>query len=231
MSLLETAIGLLAPPQCIGCSKEGYSICDACATSGILPFGERCWRCNAVSPGGRTCPRCRIPGSPSFVWINTNYEGLARELLSLYKFGHQRAAAEPIAQLMVNTFASFNSAEELRSKNYLVVAIPTATARIRERSFGHSELLARKIALRLQVDQTSALRRFGQARQLGAKRQDRLVQLKDSFAVKDPYKMRGRNILLVDDVITTGGTLMAATKVLRLAGAAQVNALLFAKRL
>lgn len=231
MSLLEVAVGWLAPPQCVGCGLEGSAICTVCAASRISPFGERCWRCNALSQACRTCPKCRLPGSPSFVWINTNYEALARELVSLYKFGHQRAAAEPIAQLMVDNFWFFNSPQEVSSKNYMVIPIPTATSRIRERGFGHSELLSRKIALKMRLEQANGLRRLGQTRQLGSKRGDRLVQLASSFAVKNPRQIKSRNILLVDDVLTTGGTLMAATKVLRAAGAAQVNALLFAKRL
>ncbi|MGH7157204.1 MAG: ComF family protein [Candidatus Saccharimonadales bacterium] len=231
MSLLEAAVGWLAPPQCVGCSLEGSALCQACATSEILPFGERCWRCNSLSPHCRTCPKCRLPGSPSFVWINTDHEGLVRQLISLYKFGHQRVAAEPIAELMVDNFRDFNSSQDILSKNYLVVPIPTATSRIRERGFGHSELLARKIALKLRLEQTNALRRLGQIRQLGSKREDRLRQLASSFAVKNPKLVASRRILLVDDVVTTGGTLMAATKVLRAAGATQVDALLLAKRL
>jgi competence protein ComFC len=231
MSLLEAAIGWLAPPQCVGCGSEGYSICQTCSTSGIVPFGERCWRCSALSPKCRTCQKCRLPGSPSYVWINTDYDGLARQLVSLYKFGHQRAAAEPIARLMVNTLLSFSSIDEIKARNYLVVPVPTATSRIRERGFGHSELLARKVALKLNADQSNALRRLGQTRQLGSKRQNRLTQLEGSFAIKNRQTVYGRNILLVDDVITTGGTMLETTKELRAAGARQVDALLFAKRL
>jgi len=231
MSLLESAIGLLSPPQCVGCGLEGTALCKTCAASEILPFGERCWRCNSLSPACRTCLKCRLPGSPSFVWINTDHEGLVRELISLYKFGHQRVAAEPIAQLMADNFWRFNSAGGVRAKNYLVVAIPTATSRRRARGFGHSELLARKIALKLRLERANTLRRLGQTRQLGSKREDRLTQLQGSFAVKNHHQVYGRNILLVDDVITTGGTIMTATKALRSAGAAQVNALLFSKRL
>ena len=231
MSFLEAAIGWLAPPQCVGCGTEGSSVCRACATSEISAFGERCWRCNAVSLNCRTCPKCRLPGSPGHVWISTDYDGLARELVSLYKFGHQRAAAEPIARMMADTLLLYGSPEEVQSKNYLVVPVPTATSRIRERGFDHSELLARKIALILHANHSGALRRLSQTRQLGSKRQNRLTQLAGSFAIKDRQAVYGRNILLVDDVITTGGTLTETTKVLRAAGARQVDALLFAKRL
>ena len=102
---------------------------------------------------------------------------------------------------------------------------------VRQRGFGHSELLARNIAVKLRVEYSLALRRLGQTRQLGAKREDRLAQLSGSFAVKNRRRISGRRILLIDDVLTTGGTLIAASKVLKAAGAKEVNALIFAKRL
>lgn len=229
MSAFEAAIGLLAPPECLNCAAEGSSLCYTCSRSVILPFGERCWRCNALSPNCRTCASCRHTGSPPFVWIVTDHDGVARDLLSFYKFGHHRPAAEPIARLMTDTFQKFNRGTSLN--DYLVVPIPTATSHIRERGFGHSELLAKTTALKLGMEHTNVLRRLGQIRQLGSRREDRLKQLNSSFAVKKPKLVTGRRILLIDDVVTTGGTLIAAAQTLRAAGAKQVSALLFAKRL
>jgi ComF family protein len=128
---------------------------------------------------------------------------------------------------MLNTFGKYN----VDAKGYLVVPVPTATSRVRERSFGHSELLAKKIAQTLLVPYANVLRRLGQTRQLGSKRDERLIQLSSSFAVSNYKKIKGSKILLIDDVVTTGGTLIAATKMLRAAGAKQVDALLFTKRL
>ena len=66
---------------------------------------------------------------------------------------------------------------------------------------------------------------------MGSKRADRQAQLINKFWVKKPETVAGRRILLIDDVITTGATLYAASKTLRLAGVARVDGLIFAKHL
>jgi ComF family protein len=227
MSVLETAIGWLAPPDCVACDAEGFALCPDCATQQIKPFGERCWRCNQLSPRSRTCSSCRSTGSPSHIWVSTTYSSTAQSLVQLYKFGHLRAAVSPISRIMVETFRQYNN----QVLDYVVVPLPTATSRMRERGFGHSELLAKKIAQKLHLEYCNGLRRLGQSRQLGSRREDRLKQLASSFAVKHSSKIKSQNILLVDDVLTTGGSLIMATQALRVAGAKRVDALVFAKRL
>ena len=226
MSVMEKAIGWLAPPLCVGCSVEGSAICEDCVNL-ITPFGERCWRCNRLSPGCRTCESCRHTSSPGRVYIFTNYEGLSKQLMAAYKFNHLRSAAADISRLMARIAQEYS--DDL--SEYLIMSIPTATSRMRQRGFGHSELLARHIAWRLGLERRDVLRRLGQTRQLGASREVRLRQLSSSFVVRRPAVVRNRRILLVDDVLTTGGTIIAATQAMRTAGAASVDALLFAKRL
>jgi ComF family protein len=117
------------------------------------------------------------------------------------------------------------------AKDYLIVPVPTAASRRRQRGFGHTELLAKHIAWQLKLERREVLRRLGHTRQLGSSREQRLHQLKDSFVVQRQSTVKGRKILLIDDVVTTGGTIISAAQVLRQAGAASVHALLFAKRL
>ena len=132
---------------------------------------------------------------------------------------------------MAETFLQFNSDSQIAAANYLVVPVPTATSRMRARSFDHAELLAKHFAQSLKIEHSKVLARLGHSRQLGAKRSVRLTQQLGNYYALSPKTIKGRNVLLVDDVLTTGATLRAATKVLRAAGAKHVDALVFAKRL
>lgn len=230
MSVSESLISILAQPQCVICGAEGSALCRACAAAEIVPYGERCFGCGRASHGGRTCIHCR-PGAPRHVWVCTNYENAARELVKIYKFAHQRPAVEPLARLMIDTLLDFNSMESLNSLDYLVVSVPTATSRLRQRSFDHSALLARQIARRLNLRYANALGRLGQARQVGTNRAERHKQLEGQYVIRRPNLVDGQNILLIDDVVTTGATLRVATKALRASDAKRVDALIFANRL
>lgn len=231
MSILETTIGWLAPSTCIGCGAEGVSLCIACSNSEVLPFGERCFGCGCLSFRSKTCKTCRAKNTPNYVWVSTDYEKLAASLVQKYKFKHNRASAASISQIMADTFLSQNSDKQIASKNYLLVPVPTAAIRVRQRGFDHTSLLAKNISAALGLNMTNALGRLGSSQQVGAPRRLRALQVKGVYYVTRQNNIRGRNILLVDDVVTTGATLSEAARELRRAGARSVDALVFAKRL
>ena len=229
MSVLERAIGWLAPVDCVSCGQEGSSLCSICEQAEIIPFGERCFLCNKMSRDSVTCEKCRN-GTVKRVWITTDYESTAKKLIQVLKFGHQRAAAGVIARMMSDTLNEYLSMEEMTRQNFLVIPVPTASARIRERSFDHTQLIAQGIAKINNLPYVSLLKRLGNSRQVGSKRSERLNQAQGQYYVPNNKALAGRNILLVDDVVTTGATLQAAYVALKKAGAKQIDALIFAKK-
>jgi ComF family protein len=231
MNVVDKVIGWLAPPVCVGCGAEGANLCLVCSEANIIPFGERCFNCGALSQGAKTCDKCRSAGFPRHAIVVTDYNGLAKRLIHVYKFGHQRVAAISIAKLMAHEFIAYNSDKEISWANYLVVPVPSASSRIRQRGFDHSALLADAVSKNLKMQSADALKRFGQSRQVGNSRKKRFDQAAENYAVSKPGLVTGRNILLIDDVVTTGATLSAAAKALRKAGAKRVDALVFAKRI
>jgi predicted amidophosphoribosyltransferase len=174
MSVMEYAIGLLAPVECINCGSEGDTFCDGCSATEILPFGERCFICNKLSSNSRSCPSCR-PHSPSYVWITTEYSGLAMDLVKKLKFHHLRRAAKPIARMMAETLLAVMGPGQLNKKHYLIIPVPTATSRVRQRSFDHAQAVASALAGNLKADTATTLKRLGHSRQVGAKREVRAI--------------------------------------------------------
>lgn len=228
---MDATIGWFAPPTCVGCGAEDSCLCIACWASEILPFGERCFGCNKLSERSKTCNACRAKNAPNHVWVSTDHEGLAKHLIEKFKFAHQRVAAKTISEIMAETFLTHNSDPQIKSKSYLIVPVPTASSRMRQRSFDHTSLLARKLSNSLGFDMKATLSRLGQNQQVGASRHLRATQAEGAYYARSPSSVKGRNILMVDDVVTTGATLSEAAKTLRQAGARSVDALVFAKHL
>ncbi len=226
MNLLESMIAVVAPPHCVGCGVEGTNLCNRCMNAKIMYFGERCVGCNMLSLGARTCRNCRARGLPSHVWVAASYQGPAQRLVHKYKFDHSRSVAVSIADLMLGSLPVGINLED-----FVVVHIPTATTRVRERGFDHCRLLARQISEQLGLEKLDALGRLGQDTQVGANRSQRISKSASQYYVKNRRAVFAKKVLLVDDIVTTGATLTAATRVLRQASAVEINALIFAKRI
>jgi ComF family protein len=110
----------------------------------------------------------------------------------------------------------------------LLVPVPTATQRARQRGYDQADLLARELSEILGLPHQYLLSRLGQARQVGTGRKQRAAQLAKAFRVKGRVPINS-HIMLVDDVVTTGATLEAAATILKKAGAKRVDAVIFAQ--
>jgi ComF family protein len=106
----------------------------------------------------------------------------------------------------------------------LIVPVPLHRAREKERGFNQSELLARHLtsALGLEPPVTALTRRAQAVSQTSLSRTERLKNIRDNFAVTGGKMVRGRTVLLIDDVLTTGATMSECARVLKQAGAKKV---------
>ncbi|HSX05969.1 MAG TPA: phosphoribosyltransferase family protein [Candidatus Saccharimonadales bacterium] len=138
------------------------------------------------------------------------------------KYERAQAGVAEIALLLARQLAGF-------SGDAVLVPVPTATSRVRARGYDHAALLAREVSRLTNTPRRIVLRRVGQAHQVGSRRSQRLEQLQAAFRPVQVNEIRGRHIILIDDVLTTGATLEAAARVLRRAGAARVDAIVFAQ--
>lgn len=181
----------------------------------------RCFGCRQLSGGGKTCPKCRRSSKLFSVTAAVEYDNTAKTLVYKLKFYGARAASATMADLLVKN-------SDLSSDS-LLVHLPTATNRLRQRGYDHAKILTRDISRRLGLPRADLLARTGQARQVGASRRQRLAQPRGNYLVKNQRLVKGKKIVLVDDVMTTGASLSAAAEVLKQAGAKRVEGLVFAR--
>lgn len=223
MFVLERLLSLVAPHECLICQAEGSLLCRTCQLDACPPLPERCYKCFTLSPDSKVCPKCRCKSKLRYVWVRTHYEGAAKDLIHAFKFERAQSAARPLAELTVEALPFLPA-------DFIVSCVPTATSRRRQRGYDHAELLAKEIARLTGRRFLPLLSRHGQTRQVGAKRATRTTQLSQAYWVKSLLLAKGRNILLVDDITTTGATIEAAAEVLKKAGAKSVSAVVFAQK-
>lgn len=223
MKIVERIISIVAPFDCISCGAEGSLFCAWCAPDACLPLPERCYRCHKLSQDSRTCTSCRSKSPLKAVWVATEYEGLAKDLIHKLKFERASAAAQPIAKVMAEVLPYL-------SERTIITHVPTASSRYRQRGYDQAELIAKELAKLKRVRYMPLVGRVGQTRQVGAKRATRLVQLQGAFRPKAIHSILDAEILLVDDITTTGVTLESAAKVLKAAGAKRIYATVFARK-
>jgi len=208
----------LAPHECLGCGREGHVICALCAAK-LRPAVARCYRCQAKSPDGMTCPDCKKHTPLQAVHSLLRYESLAKEAVWLLKFQHARAAAIDIGRLL---------APLMDQPHVYITHAPTATSRVRSRGYDQARLIAIALARCNQLTYAPLLARLGKTRQVGTSRQQRFEQQQHAFRVTRALPP-GCKVVIVDDVITTGATLEAASRALHKAGAVHIEAITFAQ--
>lgn len=111
----------------------------------------------------------------------------------------------------------------------VLVFVPTVPSHIRERGFDHAALLTKELARLRGWHYVPLLARQSNGQQHGATKVARQVQVKGAFRVRSDEPIKGKHVLLVDDVTTTGATLTECAKVLKAAGANRVDAVVFAR--
>ncbi|MFZ1324078.1 MAG: phosphoribosyltransferase family protein [Candidatus Saccharimonadales bacterium] len=222
MKLVEQFFRILAPANCLACGSEGSLLCTWCTEDALPGVVPRCYRCNALSHNSATCKACRRKSNVSHLWMRTEHTHIARKLVHAMKFKYSSEAAQLIARELAGIIPAL-------PPETIITYVPAATSHARQRGFDHARAIARELSRQTGLPFLPTLARHGQDRQVGAGRERRLSQMAGVFRPRMRASIPGSTILLVDDVVTTGATIESAAKVLKAAGAKQVDAAIFAQ--
>lgn len=220
--MFQSLFSVLAPHDCLVCLTEAAVICKDCALKKLPALGNCCVRCLKPTIANAICKSCWPVAGVSRLWVACEYSNVAQRVIHTLKVDHARAASRDMAWLMAVRSPSLPA-------DTVVVPIPTALARIRQRSFDHARLLARSYARYKKLDCQELLRRRSVTRQVGATRSQRQVQAAQAFYAPS-QQLTNKRVILIDDVYTTGASIAAAAAVLRSAGVSEIYAAIFAYR-
>lgn len=202
-------------------------ICPKCREA-LRGFKEPiCPGCGGTLDGFMTvCSKCLAEDKRPWVGARTlfEYRGAARSLLHDFKFKGRPELARTLGELAAKTLQNAPFTPDL------VVPVPLHSLRFYRRGYNQAGLFAEVTAKALNVKYCSILRRTKRTqKQSGLNREERRHNLIGAFQVRSPEIIRGKRILLVDDVFTTGATLTAAAKTLLAAGSGEIFVLTAAR--
>ena len=191
----------LFSPKCICCGQLGELLCERC--------------CNRIHPF-----QCVELDEIEQCWAASDYRSPLRDAVLAYKSGHKEfgsVLATALGRVIRAMQSQFKSHPLFFDE---VVAIPSSKVKIAERGFDTIGEVANKVAQTFGVRHIRALRLLHDVQdQVGLKPQERLRNRKNAFC---PMKEVSPRILLIDDVVTTGATVMSAAETLKIAGAQKI---------
>jgi|GEM_PF-227823 len=242
-------LNTIFPIACLICDRDGQWICVDCECSLTKADTQRCVVCQKPSLLGLTHPKCQAPHAPDVLWSLYDYHDarVAKSIVQAkYHFlpGVFSEIGEHLGENLIKTFPNLEDA--------VIVPIPLKASRQRWRGFNQAELIANAMSGVMILPTTQALVRQKSTKvQKDLGKEERKLNVRNAFALsgksktwkerlmnimfekrddpREEISIQDKTILLVDDVVTTGSTLLEATKVLKRNGARVVYCITLAQ--
>jgi competence protein ComFC len=227
-------LDLLFPKTCVGCKKYGEYFCADCIreikqTELVCPFCER------QSLGGVVHAVCKRKYGLDGLWSLGVYEGSLRTAIQKLKYKWVSEIAKELVDITVEYWAKnspilLDKIKKDQGKTWIVTAVPLHISRQNWRGFNQSELLAKLFTSKLGLKYETVLKRIRNTTpQMKLLSHQRKQNIKNAFVLSYNLSPNSYNLILVDDVWTTGSTLKECCYVLKRGGAKNVWALTIAR--
>ncbi len=228
-TVMQQFFDILFPVHCAGCQCSGHVLCPSCIAQ-IHPLPSPiCQHCGAPLPPGGKCKNCQYhPLSMSGLRAVSAYQEPLRACIHALKYNGNTRLAEPLGQLLVRAYIGYGLHADI------ILPVPLHSERQRQRGYNHASLLARVCSTQLGVPlyENILVRHRATLAQVDLNPKDRHQNVAGAFHCTPAFAtgtLRGRRIVIIDDVCTTCATLEACAMPLFAAGAEMVWGLVLAR--
>lgn len=229
---VKKLIDLILPLECVSCGQDGSLLCNLCLAR-IIPPNFHCPFCKTTTTGGLPCRLHQEARLESVIAAASYRDPALRAALAAWKYSSV-GLGKTLTNVLVNAAVRFRS---LLPAEALIVPIPLLWHREKKRGGNQSAVLAEAVATALDLSLVSILgRRYTYWDLLITKHADlahhdpvRWFSLRRAFYLKEPTVVMDKNIILVDDVATSGANLEMAARLLHAAGAKRIVGLVLAR--
>ena len=236
--LINWVLDLLFPKFCLGCQKEGFYICSDCLAKIEINKFSNCFICGKRTADNQVCSTCQRKTKLTGLLIASSWENLLlRQIIYEYKYRFIKDLSIPLSELLViflNHSGFFTQHLPLDIDSYILIPIPLHKRRLIWRGFNQAELLAKQLNKYLKIplvnnliirsrhtlpqmdisDKSKRIKNIANAFQLNPEWSPGFSQRQESHP-KGWSPVRGKIIILIDDVCTTGSTLEECAKILK----------------
>ncbi len=230
----KTLVNLIFPKYCVQCKRIGNYICDNCFSYIRFDPTPICPKCNKQSIEGATHPRCRTLYSIDGLVSAVVYTGVIKRLVHQYKYNpYVSDLRDDIGRLMCESLEQNEIFFNFLKDKPVLIPVPLHPMRLSRRGYNHSWLLCSYVAqyFKQEVNNDVLVRTRNTKPQFKLSKNDRYSNVKDAFKIQESQKktVKGRTILIIDDIATTCSTLGEIAKVLKRNGAKSVWGVVFAR--
>lgn len=214
---------------CFNCDAElvkpnKYHLCNVCLDK-INIIKNCCKKCGEeLNDFTNYCLNCK-DAKRNFdkIYSVATFDGVAKNIIYKFKYGKSEYMADCITPFLLEKLSEVNLKEI-----DLIMAVPLSQERLKERGFNQAKILSDKLSKELGIKSVNLLRRIkNTSTQTALTKLERKQNLLNAFIVEDKQKIKNKNILVIDDIITTGATFDEVAKVLKTKGANKVFGLTF----
>ena len=228
-------LDLLFPKKCVGCKKSGGYFCANCVAD-IKQTDLVCPKCERLAVGGVTHPICKRKFGLDGLWSLGIYNEPLRSAIQKLKYKGVEELAQILVGITLKYWAEYQPfvLDEIKKsggKDWQIIPVPLHWFRENSRGFNQAALIGQLLSKKLGLSYYEAIKRTRYTKQqVRLKGKERQQNIRGAFTIDSRFHGNDNvNVLLIDDVWTTGSTLRECCYVLKRAGAKKVWALTLAR--